>query len=173
MVSPRLAMQHKSTLTSDDLSFHNAIERLRYLRVRFWTLEGTQCGPSGLGEFIEDDLKMISDTRLTCPGHLTVDTILGMPDWIRFATEEERVAQRAAGEVATWWRPLEMKVKAFVIGKGDAARVAHPDYAIGSDGTEVTVLGFEPEVHESWVDRVVDVQLLDGVHTPSTPDILD
>ena len=141
--------------------------------VRFWTPGGTQCGPDGLGEVIQENGETISDTRLTCPGHLTVDTVLGMPYWIRFATEEERVAQRAAGEVETRWRPLEMKVKAFVIGKGDAARVAHPDYAIGSDGTEVTVLGFEPEVHESWVDRVVDVQLLEGVRTPTTPDLLD
>jgi hypothetical protein len=66
-----------------------------------------------------------------------------------------------------------MKVKAFVIGKGDAAKLALPDNAIGCDGTEVTVLGTEPEVDESWVGRAVDVHLLEGVHTPTTPDPLD
>ena len=112
----RATMKRKPTLTSEDLALHNAknIQRRKYPRVRFWTLEGTQCGPNELGELIQHDGKTISDTRLMCPGHLTVDTVLGMPHWSRFATEEERVAQRAAGEIETWWRPLEMKVKAFV-----------------------------------------------------------
>ena len=106
-----------SALTQHDSKFIIGSSRF-YPRVRFWTLSGKQCGPAGLGSETPD-----SDERLTCRGHLTVETVLGMRHWHRFAEEEDKVVQIAAKKTVTWWCPLEITVKSFSVGKGDAGRV--------------------------------------------------
>ena len=79
---------------------------------------------------------------MVCPGHLTVDTVLGMQHWIRFATDDEKNAERETcgdGEEPKWWRRLEvdgvrLRPKAFIIGSGTNATVALPDHAVGAKG---------------------------------------
>ena len=88
-----------------------------------------------------------------CPGHLTVDTVLGMPHWNRFATDDEKNAEREAcgdGEEPLWWRRLEVdgvrfRPKALIMGGGTNATVALPDHAVGAKGKDVTVLWHEPD----------------------------
>ena len=133
-------------------------------------MSGIRCGPAGLGE---------GDNKLVCPGHLTVDTVLGMPHWNRFATDDEKNAEREAcgdGEEPLWWRRLEVdgvrfRPKALIMGSGTNATVALPDHAVGAKGKDVTVLMHEPEV---WCrGKAVDPKLLDGVRTPPTPNPFD
>ena len=140
--------------------------------VYFWTLSGIRCGPDGFGE-----------NKLVCPGHLTVQTVLNMPHWIRFATDDEKNAQCTAGEEPQWWRRLEadgvpIRPKAFLMGIGSDATVAVPDHVIGGKGRDVTVLMNEPEVWcirpiARWTHKAVDPKLLDGARTPPTPNPFD
>ena len=95
-------MKRGPSLTIDAIASHDRACS-RYMMVPtpvyFWTLSGIRCGPAGLGE---------GDNKLACPGLLTVDTVLGMKHWIRFATDDEKNAQCAASEEPVWYRRLEV-----------------------------------------------------------------
>jgi hypothetical protein len=99
-----------------------------------------------------------------------------MKHWIRFATDDEKNAQCAAGEEPVWWRKLEVdgvrfQPKALIMGSGTDAKVALPDHVVGGKGKHVTVLMHEPEV---WCrGKAINPKLLDGVHTPPTPTPFD
>ena len=165
---PPFTMKRGPSLTIDAIASHDrACSRWRITAtpVYFWTMSGIRCGPAGLGE-----------NKLVCPGHLTVDKVLGMQNWIRFATDAEKKAERETcgdGEEPLWWRKLEengvrFQPKAFIIGSGANATVALPHHAVGAKGKHVTVLMHEPEVEAEG--KAVDPKLLDGVRTPPTPD---
>ena len=161
-------MKRGPPLTIDAIASHDRACYPDPTPVYFWTMSGIRCGPAGLGE-----------NKLVCPGHLTVDKVLGMQNWIRFATDAEKKAERETcgdGEEPLWWRKLEengvrFQPKAFIIGSGANATVALPHHAVGAKGKHVTVLMHEPEVEAEG--KAVDPKLLDGVHTPSTPDPYD
>ena len=96
-----------------------------------------------------------------------------MQHWIRFATDDEQNAQCAAGEAPSWWRRFEVngarfQPKAIVMGIGSDAKVAGPDHVIGGKGKHVTVCMYEPELEAG--DQAINCKLLDGLHTPPTPD---
>ena len=57
---------------------------------------------------------------------------------------------------------------AIVMGIGSDAKVAGPDHVVGGKGKHVTVLVYEPEVEAE--DNAINLKLLDGLHTPPTPD---
>ena len=166
-------MKRGPSLTIADIASHTRAcdtQMARYSaipRVYFWTTSGTRCGPAGVGE---------GDNKLTCPGHLTVDTVLSMQHWIRFATDDEKNAQCAAGEEPLWWRKLEengvrFQPKALIMGSGANATVALPHHAVGGKGKDVIVLMYEPEVEAE--EAPINPKLLDGVRTPPTPDPFD
>ncbi len=136
---PPVTLERGPSLANDAIASNDrACSRWRITAtpVYFWTMSGIRCGPAGLGE---------GENKLVCPGHLTVATVLSMPHWIRFATDDEKNAQCAAGEEPLWWRKLEVdgvrfQPKALIMGRGSDAKVALPDHAVGGKGKHVTVL---------------------------------
>ena len=166
-------MKRGPSLTIDAIASHDRACS-RYMMVPtpvyFWTLSGIRCGPAGLGE---------GDNKLVCPGHLTVNTVLGMKHWIRFATDDEKNAECEAcgdGEEPLWWRKLEVdgvrfQPKALIMGIGSDAKVALPDHRVGGKGKDVIVLMYKPEVEAE--EDPINPKLLDGVRTPPTPDPFD
>ena len=71
---------------------------------------------------------------------------------------------------------MQIAVKAFIIGKGNAGRVMVSDEPIGCDGSDVTVLSLEHYAPYTCSDREknkMDDQLLKDVASPITPDPFD
>ena len=140
-------------------NLRNSVSNVRNgLRVVAYTAEGVQCGLPGLGESEEN--------RLTFPQHWTSQQALNSGEWVRFATEVEKVGE--AEECKKWWRPLGWTPKSILhSGRGG---IAAPDEPMGMYGATVTVLPQAPVHNRVETTREASPSVnLNEIPTPNTP----
>ena len=114
-------------------------------RVRAFTVDGVQCGLSGLGE---------GENRLSFPAHFDVGSALSTDMWVRFANEDELKTD------ATWWRSLGFTPKAALHCN---STIADPNDPMGMHGSTITVLAQQRV--EEFVSKEPNVNL-EEVPTP-------
>ena len=134
-------------------------------RVYFWTLAGHQCGPAGTGSI---DPISGEDLRLTVSASLHIDTLLGMQDWIRFATRAEQTDECDP----RWYRFLEFKVNALAI---DRTVLSNTGLQIGIYTSRDDVHAHVTALHVPQTDCELYATPPDiiEVHTPVTPNSSD
>ena len=161
----RVMKGHLTTNAVKDYDeLHHPGNRHKFPRVTLYTLSGERCGPRGLGALKKAaDGSIISDTRLTVPGHFTpLELSSSFPHWSRFGTPDEKKNNDE------WESRMEVRI-VVLTSSGQTSKIAVSKLPIGCNGTQVTAIVSLSEPIIEWEERESDTQLLDGVITPSTP----
>ena len=136
-------------------------QRMRDVRVRAYTLDGVQVCWNGCQNSVAPG---------TLPGHIAVDTLLGITDWVKFACT-------ADGELR--WQPLGWQPAAIIHSNGIVAMM---NEQLGAYGTTVTVLATAPSPLTSGPSRLLSSTPAptttaeaddEEVRTPPTPPMRD
>ena len=130
-----------------------------------YTLSGERCGPTSFGALKKAaDGTIVSDTRLTVPGHFTPHELpSSFPHWSRFATPDEKIENEG------WECCMEVPIFCLLTGTGHTSKIAVSNLPIGCNGAQVTAMVPLCEPIVEWEERESDTHLLDVVTTPSTP----